>query len=304
MSFHRPLLLLLLALPILHGFWLWVRRGRPLVVPFDHRPAADHRGWRRGAIAAETLVSLLLVVVVLLLAGPRQPAPPKGERVLNNIVFCLDVSGSMSAQVSAGVSRFDAAMKAIEAFCTHRTGDSFGLTIFGSEFLHWIPPTLELSAIRHAAPFLRPGRLPSWFGGTMIAKALDGCCDRLAATPEGDRALILVTDGASGDFDGTREREVARRLADARIRVYTILIGPGASPGVSYIAGATGGRVFQAADPSALAFVFQEIDRMQKAQFKPVASDWVEVTQPFCLAGLGCLGLFLLTQFGLRFTPW
>lgn len=304
MSFHRPLLLLLLALPILHGFWLWVRRGQPLALPFDHRPAADRPWWRRAAIAAETLVALLLAVVVLLLAGPRQPAPPKGERVLNNIVFCLDVSGSMAAPVAPGMTRFDAAMKAIEAFCTHRAGDSFGLTIFGSEFLHWIPPTRELSAIRHAAPFLRPGRLPNWFGGTMIAKALVGCCDRLAATTDGDRAIILVTDGASGDFDGAREREVARRLADERIRVYTILIGGGASPGVAYIAGATGGRVFPAADPSALSFVFQEIDRMQKANFKPVASDWVDVTAPFCFAGAGFLGLFLLAQFGLRFTPW
>ena len=36
MSFHHPMLLWLLALPILWAFWQWVRRGHPVVVPFDY----------------------------------------------------------------------------------------------------------------------------------------------------------------------------------------------------------------------------------------------------------------------------
>lgn len=304
MSFHHPLVLLLLVLPIAYGFWLWVRRGHPLVVPFDHANIRDGRWLRRFTVGAETLVAGLLACAILLLAGPRKPAPPTDERVMNNIIFCLDVSGSMSTPVAPSVSRFDAAMGAINAFCRYRTGDSFGLTIFGAEYLHWIPPTRELSAIQFAAPYVKPGKLPHWFGGTMIAKALDGCLARLEQTAEGDRAIILVSDGDSADFANGRDREIAQKLAGARIRVYTILIGGGAGAGVNLVSSMTGGRVFTAGDPRALGFVFHEIDQMQKARFKPVVADWVDYNRPFALAGLVLLGLFGLSQFGLRFTPW
>ena len=59
-----------------------------------------------------------------------------------------------------------------------------------------------------------------------------------------------------------------------------------------------------AADPQALAFVFHEIDQMQKAKFKPVVADWVDYNRPFAIAGLVLVGLFGMAQFGLRFSPW
>ena len=304
MSFHHPLVLLLLVAPVCLAFWCWVRRGHPLVLPFDHAATNDRRWLRRCVLVAETLVAGLLAIAVLLLAGPRKPAPPLDERVLNNIVFCLDVSGSMAMPVGGGLSRFDAAMQSIEAFCRHRNGDSFGLTIFGGEFLHWLPPTRELSAIGFAAPFVKPGRLPYWFGGTMIAKALGGCLDRLEQTTEGDRAIILVTDGGSADFNDGHDREIGQRLAAAHIRVYTIIVGGDPAPGVELVSLLTGGRSFRAADAQALAFVFHEIDGMQKARFKPVVADWVDFNRPFALAGLVLVGLIGLAQFGLRFTPW
>ncbi|MEZ5303380.1 MAG: hypothetical protein R3F11_22480 [Verrucomicrobiales bacterium] len=36
MSFARPALLALLALPLLLAAWEWVRRAHPVVVPADH----------------------------------------------------------------------------------------------------------------------------------------------------------------------------------------------------------------------------------------------------------------------------
>ena len=67
-------------------------------------------------------------------------------------------------------NRFDAAVTSARKFCEYRKGDAFGLTIFGSEYLHWFPPTKELSAIRSAIPFLQPIRQLPWFGGTMIGR--------------------------------------------------------------------------------------------------------------------------------------
>jgi len=310
MSFHHPVFLWLLALPVVWGYWQWVRRGHPVVLPFDYGEQRDGRRLRVLVNLANTLPALLLAIAVLVLAGPRRPAPPENERILNNILICLDVSGSMSMPFggvrSGGKTRFDAAMTATRQFCEYRRGDAFGLTIFGSEYLHWFPPTKELSAIRNALPFIRPANLPPWFGGTLIVNALRGCKDRLARIEEGDRAIILITDGGSGDFGNGNDRQIARELADLNIRVFTILIGNDSfgTEGIYTIAGGTAGKVFRVEDPGAFDSVFREIDRMQTAKFKQVTADWVDFYRPLTLSGLGVLGLFVLSLFGLRYTPW
>jgi Ca-activated chloride channel family protein len=305
MSFHYPMLLWLLALPILWGFWQWTRRGHPVVVPFDHGQQRDGSHLRRFVNLVQTIPALLLTVAILVLAGPRRPAPPEDERILNNITICLDMSGSMSAPFGR-TTRFDAAVAAARKFCGYRKGDAFGLTVFGAEYLHWFPPTKELSALENALPFIEPARRLPWFGGTMIGRALGGCRDRLIRVKEGDRAIILITDGGSGDFGGGRDRQIAQELADANIRVFTILIGDSGfgGGGIQTIASGTGGKVFSAADPATLSSVFREIDRMQKAKFKQVTSDWVDYYQPLALAGLGLAGLWALGLLGLRYTPW
>jgi Ca-activated chloride channel family protein len=310
-SFHHPIFLWLLALPFAWGFWLWVRRGHPIVVPFDHGHQREGRRLRVLVNLAQTLPALLLAVAVLILAGPRRPAPPENERILNNVIICLDISGSMMAPFGsyrgrATKTRFDAAMEAAKDFCEFRKDDAFGLTVFGSEFLHWFPPTKELSAIRNALPFVRPQNMPPWFGGTMIARALRGCKENLARTKEGDRAIILITDGGSADFNNGGDRQIAQELAEHKIRVFTILIGNDlfGTGGVNTIAALTSGKVFQAGDPGALESVFREIDGMQKAKFKQTTADWVDFYKPLAWTGLAIAGLWALSLLGLRYTPW
>lgn len=307
MSFHHPQLLWLLGLPVMWGFWQWVRRGHPVVLPFDHGLRREGRVTRFFTNLAGTLPAGLLTVAVLMLAGPRKPAPPQDERVLNNIIICLDVSGSMGMAFGSKGTRFEAAVESAREFCTFRKGDAFGLTIFGSEYIHWVPPTKELSALASATKYVRPENMPPWMGGTLIANALRGCRNELSRTAEGDRAVILISDGGSGDFQNGGDRAVAQELAEENIRVFGILVGGEGEMGgggMETIASATGGKVFTAGDRSALEGIFREIDGMQKARFKQVTADWVDDYTPLSLVGLG-LALFAgLSWLGLRFTPW
>lgn len=306
MSFHQPLFLWLLALPVMWGFWQWVRRGHPVALPFDHGTQKEGRILRFLTNFAGTLPALLLTIAVLMLAGPRKPAPPQEERVLNNIILCLDVSGSMGMRFGSEGNRFDAAVKAAREFCSFRKGDAFGLTVFGSEYIHWVPPTKELSAIINATQYVRPNNMPPWMGGTMIANALHGCRDQLVRTEEGDRAVILISDGGSGDFQNGGDRAVAEELSQDNIRVFGIQIGQDdtGGGGMETVAAGTGGKVFTAGDPAALDGVFREIDRMQKARFKQTTADWVDAYTPFALAGLGAVLLYGLSLLGLRYSPW
>jgi Ca-activated chloride channel family protein len=308
MSFHQPQLLWLLAIPVLWGFWQWVRRGHPVVLPFDHGHQREGRLLRFFTNLAGTLPAVLLAIAVLILAGPRKNAPPQDERVLNNIILCVDVSGSMSVPFGKG-TRFEAAVESAREFCTYRKGDAFGLTIFGSEYIHWVPPTRELSAIISATQYIRPQNMPGWMGGTLIANALRGCGNQLLRTKEGDRAVILITDAGSADFQNGGDRRIAEELAENGIRVFSIVIGGGedggmGAGGLETIAAGTGGKVFTAGDRSGLESIFREIDGMQKARFKQVTADWVDDYTPLSLAGLSLAMLSALSLLGLRYTPW
>ena len=304
MSFHHPLILWLLALPVIWGFWQGTRRGHVVVMPFDHGNQGEGKTLRFLTNLAGMLPAILLAIAVLMLAGPRKPAPPEDERVLNNILLCVDVSGSMSMPFGSRGTRFEAAVEAAREFCAYRKGDAFGLTIFGSEYIHWVPPTKELSAITSATRYIRPNNMPPWMGGTMIANALRGCRDQLARTAEGDRAIILISDGDSADFENGGDREVARELTEAKIRVFGIMIGEDGGGGMQSIAADTGGKVYTVADRNALGEVFREIDGMQKAKFKQVTADWVDNYTPLALAGIIAAALYALALLGLRYNPW
>ena len=304
MTFARPLLLLLLVLPVLLCVWEWQRRGHPLVLPLDHARARAGKWLRRLVTGCQLLPHLLVVVAVVMLAGPRRLGIPSAERELTNIQFVLDVSGSMQSRFGDG-TRYDGAMEAIKKFTTFRSGDAFGLTIFGGEVLHWVPLTKDHSAIRMAPPFVKPNLMPRFFQGTMIGKALRECMKVLVARAEGQRMIILVSDGESADLNGGADQEIASELRATGITVYMVHAADTPAPEQVYtIASITGGKVFEAHDPGALQEVFQSIDKMQAARMKPRASDYADHFRPVGLAGLVLAALHVLASFGLRYTPW
>jgi Ca-activated chloride channel family protein len=303
-SFAHPLVLLLLVLPVLLCVWEWTRRAPDVVLPFDHSAVRRGKYLGRFLAAMNLLPAMLLAVAVLVLAGPQRLSSAERERELTNIQFVLDVSGSMTSQFGDG-SAYDAAMGAVHQFIDYRKGDAFGLTIFGNEVLHWVPITKDTSAIKLATPFLRPERMPHYFGGTQIGKALTESQKMLVSKPEGDRMIILVTDGMSGDMYGGSALELASSLRKDKIVVYIIGIMQGAMPDeIHTVANITGGEVFTSADPVALATVFKHIDKMQAARLKPPSRDFSDFFAPVAVVGLALGGLHLFALFGMRYTPW
>ena len=304
MNFAHPWLLVLLILPIGLAVFLHNRGGRRVPLPFDHQPLPRRRLLGSLLRCADLIPLLLLIVGILILAGPRRYEQPRDEREMTNIQFCLDVSGSMMAPYGSA-TRYDAAMDAVNQFISYRKGDAFGLTVFGSAILNWIPLTSDVSAFRCAPPFLRPENLPPWFGGTMIGMALKSAEKVLVSRDEGDRMVVLITDGDSFDLSNGQDVAIAESLKANGISVFIIHIAEGSpSDSVAVIASMTGGEVFGAGDPGALDAVFARIDEMNKAPLKRVKPDPVDYFQPFSLAGLSLGGLYLLTLFGLRHTPW
>jgi Ca-activated chloride channel family protein len=304
MSFAHPTILLLLVFPLRLAAWEWSFRGPNIVLPFDFAHVRKGRFLGRVLSVLNLMPALLLAVAVVILASPQRLSATARQREMSNIQFCLDVSGSMTSPFGAG-SRYDAAMEAINEFIGYRKGDAFGLTIFGNEVLHWVPVTKDTSSIKLATPFLRPERMPDYFGGTQIGKALLECDKVLMSRPEGDRMIILVTDGFSADLGNGKALEVASELRKDKIVVYTVQVADEPLPDEMHtIADVTGGEVFGAGDPATLGVVFHHIDQMQAARLKPPAREFADFFRPVALTGLALIAVHLIALFGLRYAPW
>jgi Ca-activated chloride channel family protein len=310
MTFAHGWVLLLLVIPALMAIAELggLVGGRRVALPLDlamkrSRPAL-------GALlrGAGVLPAAVLAVVLLILAGPQIVNPPKEVRSLTNIEIVLDVSGSMSARFPSGkvdATRYTAAMDAITAFAEQRSGDAAGLTIFGNEVLRWLPLTKDLRAIKNAAPFVDPSKVPPELGGTRVAHAVKYAHQVLVNQPAGDRLIVLLTDGESPDLSGGAGIELANQLKADGVVVYAINVGGGQAPqGLADVAIPTGGGVFNATDANSLSGVFSHINAMQPARVTQGASEVVTNATPFVIAAMLLLGLHQACLFGLRFTPW
>lgn len=306
-TFATPMMLFGLIVPAMLFAWVWSNRwampSRRVVLPLDGAKVGSGWTWWAVITLAECLPPLILAVGIVLLAGPQRNGPPQQKRALTNIQICLDVSGSMMASYGDG-NRYDGATKAIDKFLDYRKGDAFGLTFFGDAFVHWVPLTSDPSAIRCSFPFMKPDMTPPAFWGTAIAKVLRGAKKELMSRDEGDRMILIVTDGESYDLIGA-ENELAKELKDANITVFCVIAAnfdPQAE--MMTICRETGGEAFRADEPDALGIVFKKIDTMKQVKFTPTFVETVDHYRPYTLAGLILIALSTLAHFGLRYTPW
>ncbi|CAN5846540.1 hypothetical protein BH11PLA1_BH11PLA1_14400 [soil metagenome] len=308
MTFAHPWVLLLLLLPGALGVWEVVRRGRVMVMPVDHVGAPRRPVLNILLRAAAFVPPLLAGLVIVVLAGPQVLGPPREERQLTNIELVLDVSGSMTSPIPSskpGATRYSAAMEAIESFAEARKGDAAGLTIFGNEVIRWLPLTKDLRAIKAATPFVNPAKVPPGLGGTAVAKAVRFAHHLIMEPATGDRLIILLTDGESGDLAGGAAGELGMQLARDGVVLHAINVGSPRAPAEMFeLAQPTGGSVHNATDAGSLREVFNHIDKMKPAKISQGAPEPITHGYPFALAALLALGVHQLASFGVRWTPW
>ena len=304
LTLERPWMLLAMVIPITVTIWIWARTGRRIAVPIDYSARPSRSTIQVLISLAETLLPLILLIAILIASIPLATGNPVSQRRLTNIEFCVDCSGSMTAPFGEG-NRYDASMKAINEFLGYREGDAFGLTFFASDVVRWCPLTRDTSAFRCALPFMKPDSQRAIGGGTMIGRALINCRKVLQEQEVGDRMIILVSDGQSADLLNGADQEIARDLQAAGISVYGIHIGSTEIPAeILSLTAATGGEAFVTGDPAVLDTVFRRIDTMKPAEIETVGIEYIDCLQPFCLAGLVALGVWMVSAFGLRYTPW
>jgi Ca-activated chloride channel family protein len=313
-EFALPWVLAALPLP-----WLVRRltppareRGGALRVPFFRALAeASAQGFassRRGVVvAAAKVLSWALLVVAAAQPqwiGPPQAIPTEGR----DLMLALDLSESMRTRDfevrGRAVDRFAVVRAVARDFTLQRTGDRVGLVLFGTRAFLQAPLTPDLATV---AKLLEESEVGLAGEATAIGDALGLAVKHLHERPEGERVLVLLSDGESnaGVLDPKRAAELAR---DAGVRVYTIGVGTGSQLPPSRrrgvraagadeatlreIASTTNGRYFRADDTESLVGVYREIDALEPTKGDPATVRPVRALFPwplgaaFALAGL------------------
>jgi Ca-activated chloride channel homolog len=212
------------AVPLLLGlflFSLWRRRvllsrfqGPITAGRMAERPSTRRRLARNGLFLCA--VSLLILALARPQWGVRvEPVTRHGV----DILVALDVSLSMRAE-DVTPSRLDVARAFIADLARRLEGNRIGLIGFaGTAFVH-CPLTLDTSALLLFLDGLDPGSAPD--PGSSLAEAIDVGLEALPAAAQGDRVLVLVSDGE--DLSGGEEA-AARRASSRGVAVYAVGVG-------------------------------------------------------------------------------
>ncbi len=260
---------------------------------------------------------LTITCIIFALARPQtrnDEQNTEGEGL--DIILCIDVSGSMTAQ-DFSPNRMEAAKKVAADFVDRRITDRIGIVIFSGESFTQCPLTTDYAVLKSQIEQIRNGLLED---GTAIGSGLATSVDRLRTSTAKSKVIILLTDGInnSGLIDPSTAKEIAKRF---NVKVYTIGVGTeGYAPTpvntpmgivmqnekvaideklLTAIANETGGRYYRAKDNRSLENIYSEIDKLEKSKVQIIKfTRFAEKFYPFVFAAL----LFLFLEVLLRFT--
>jgi len=279
-----PWLLLALPLPLLMRWWpMRAQDGAALRVPYavdTLQALAGTAGGHRPGVG-RVLLWLAWACLCVAAARPQQlgeaVTPPHQGR---QMMLAVDVSGSMGEpDMRLGnqvVPRLTAAKAVLADFLDRRVGDRVGLLIFGDRAFTLTPLTTDLTSVREQLD----GSVVGLAGReTAIGDAIALSVKRLREQPQGQRVLILLTDGVNtaGQLEPLKAAELARAEG---VRVHTVAFGgsgairffglpvPTAEDPIDEqtlraIATETGGRFFRAYNTEELAGIYAELDRLE-----------------------------------------
>jgi Ca-activated chloride channel family protein len=172
------------------------------------------------------LLSLALVAVAWAAARPQYGVRlEKVEQAGIDLCVAVDTSRSMLA-TDLAPSRLQVARREIRRLLERLDGDRIALIAFAGGAVLQCPLTHDYAAAALFLDVIDENLVPTQ--GTAIAPAIELSVEKVFPSAEGDKVLILLTDG---EDHGSEPLEAARKAAAAGIRVYTIGIGStGGSP--------------------------------------------------------------------------
>ena len=308
---------LFLLIPILLYWYVKTNNSRSASIQVSTTAAKGLGTWKASFRHMPFICRMFaLAFLITALANPQTKNEEKnteGEGI--DIVLCIDVSGSMTAQ-DLTPNRLEAAKNVAIDFVNRRPTDRIGIVIFSGESFTQCPLTTDKNVLISAIQNIRSGLLED---GTAIGSGLSTSVDRLRSSKTTSKIVVLLTDGENngGLIDPKTAKEIAKAFG---IKVYTIGVGTdGLAPqpvqtplGVQMqsvkvsidekllkqIAGETGGKYFRAKDNMGLAGIYETIDELEKSKVEITTT--TKFTNKFLPFAIGA-AFFLLLEILLRY---
>lgn len=308
---------LFLLIPILIFWYAKTNNRRSASIQISTLTAKGLGTWKVSFRHVPFICRIICIAILITaLANPQTNNEEKnteGEGI--DIILCIDVSGSMSAQ-DLTPNRLEAAKNVAIDFINRRPTDRIGIVIFSGESFTQCPLTSDKNVLVSAVQNIHFGLLED---GTAIGSGLSTSVDRIRNSKTKTKIVILLTDGEnnSGLIDPKTAKEIAKAFG---IKVYTIGVGTdGMAPqpvqtplGVQMqsvkvsideklmkqIAEETGGKYFRAKDNDGLSGIYETIDQLEKSKIEITTT--TKFTDKFLPFAIGA-AFFLLLEILLRY---
>ncbi|NPA50337.1 MAG: VWA domain-containing protein [Epsilonproteobacteria bacterium] len=231
---------------------------------------------------------LAFFMLVFALASPIK----KDDIIFNKqkgyeISLILDASGSMQQYNKFGIVK-----EIVKDFIKKRKNDKLSLTIFADFAYVAVPLTYDKKSILSLLDRIEVGVAGKQ--RTALYEALFLSTRVFQNSKAKDKIAILLTDGM--DNTNSVPLEVAINTAKKfGIKVYTIGIGDYDRAVLKKIAKETGGKFFSANSKADLQRIYEEIDRLEKSEFK--ATKYIKKSyyyQYFLALGIVFLIIYIL----------
>ena len=268
----------LLPLPIL----VWrlfppvpVSSSAALRVPFYQNIEPNIKQSKRSPSWFSIFLAIIAWCLLVLAAARPQFIGDTVRQTISgrSLMMAVDISGSMNEadMIVSGqrMTRLNAVKIVAGDFIKKREGDHIGLILFGSQAYLQTPLTFDRKTV---TTLLEESFISLAGRSTAIGDAIGLAVKRLRDEDEGNRVLILLTDGSNsaGNVEPLKAADLA---AQEKIKIYTIGIGSLRSRDLdestlNAIADKTNGRYFRATNVSDLLQIYELLDEIE-----PVSQD-------------------------------
>jgi len=269
----------LLLIAVVVRFWRRHYWGHSLVQQLREEIGGPNPILRLPILLEGAAVAFLLIALL----GPVYPfVLNRIERGGLQILIVLDLSQSMEESLGKGTpaaqasatkprTRMEAVKASITEFIKRRPGDAIGLVAFSNNSYLVSPATFDHDSLLSYLKLVNVQTLVNE-GYTAIGEGLATAEDFFTFSRErGRRAkgqvIVLFSDGENNyGRDPINEIEKAR-LQGTRIYFIGVALDPGAAQQIAEAVPTTGGKFFDARNPSHLAEALDEINTIEKGRF-------------------------------------
>ncbi|MCX7626041.1 MAG: VWA domain-containing protein [Candidatus Sumerlaeaceae bacterium] len=225
MRFANPnFLLLVFAVPLYIFLLYWRERYREILrkkyatARVQPKLINTPNRWRRRLASALYLLGILLAVI----AGARPQWGYEDRRLQSagtDLIIAVDTSKSMLAE-DYKPNRLARAKELLQNIIWSLKGDRVGIIAFAGDAAVVCPLTADYAMARTTLEGLDVNTVSQ--PGTDIGRAIDVALGAFELAAQGDKVLVLLTDG---EDHGGRAREMAEQAAGLGVRIYCIGIG-------------------------------------------------------------------------------